>query len=148
MTKSNVPCWMVLSRWTKPMLAEGQHGRQWMGRRDHKECVIGIRQRGGALRFFHAEDAKSGTLAKYIQENISQDVDVIVTDELRAYPARPWAMLRHSTRQSTIAPESTSGSEPTFTRTASNRLSRCSSGASSERGTNQRQASASPTWTK
>ncbi|MGA2903628.1 MAG: IS1595 family transposase [Candidatus Korobacteraceae bacterium] len=51
----------------------------------NKQIVIGIRQRGGALRFFHAEDAKSGTLAKYIQENISQDVDVIVTDEYRPY---------------------------------------------------------------
>jgi len=60
-------------------------GRQWMGRRSHKECVIGIRQRDGALRFFHAEDAKSGTLAKYINENISTDVDVIVTDEWPAY---------------------------------------------------------------
>jgi len=51
-----------------------------------KEVVIGIRERDGNLRFFHAEDAKSGTLAKYIQENISQDVDVIVTDEYSAYP--------------------------------------------------------------
>ncbi|MGO9516454.1 MAG: IS1595 family transposase [Candidatus Korobacteraceae bacterium] len=51
----------------------------------NKEVVIGIRQRGGALRFFHAEDAKTGTLARYIQENISTDVDVIVTDELPAY---------------------------------------------------------------
>src|SRR5438445_2124333 len=51
-----------------------------------KEIVIGIRQRGGDLRFFHAEDAKSGTLAKYIQENISTDVDVLVTDDFGAYP--------------------------------------------------------------
>ena len=43
-------------------------GREWMGRKGHKQCVIGIRQRDGALRFFHAEDAKSGTLAKYINE--------------------------------------------------------------------------------
>ena len=56
------------------------------GRGTNKEVVIGIRQRGGDLRFFHAEDAKSGTLAKYIQENISTDVDVIVTDELISYP--------------------------------------------------------------
>jgi transposase-like protein len=53
--------------------------------KDTKECVIGIRQRGGDLRFFHAEDAKSGTLAKYIKENISTDVEVIVTDELNSY---------------------------------------------------------------
>lgn len=51
-----------------------------------KEVVIGIRERGGDLRFFHAEDAKSGTLAKYIKENVSSDVDVIVTDEFSAYP--------------------------------------------------------------
>src|SRR5947199_8425149 len=51
-----------------------------------KEIVVGIRQRGGDLRFFHAEDAKSGTLAKYISENVSSDVDVIVTDDFSAYP--------------------------------------------------------------
>jgi transposase-like protein len=53
--------------------------------KDSKECVIGIRQRGGDLRFFHAEDAKSGVLARYIKENISTDVEVVVTDELSAY---------------------------------------------------------------
>jgi hypothetical protein len=52
----------------------------------NKQIVIGIRQRGGDLRFFHAQDVKSGTLASYIRENISADVDVIVTDELNAYP--------------------------------------------------------------
>lgn len=51
-----------------------------------KEPVIGIRQRGGELRFFHAEDLKAGTLAQYIKENISDDVDVIMTDELVTYP--------------------------------------------------------------
>jgi transposase-like protein len=51
-----------------------------------KQVVIGIRQRGGELRFFHAEDAKSGTLARYIRENIADDVDVIVTDEYPGYP--------------------------------------------------------------
>jgi len=52
----------------------------------NKEVVTGIRQRGGDVRFFHAEDARKGTLAKYIRENISQDVDVIITDDLAAYP--------------------------------------------------------------
>jgi transposase-like protein len=51
-----------------------------------KEVVIGIRQRNGDLRFFHAEDAKSGTVAQYIRENVSEDVDVIVTDEFASYP--------------------------------------------------------------
>jgi transposase-like protein len=61
------------------------YGQGWRGERHTKEVVIGIRQRNGDLRFFHAEDARKGTLAKYIKENISTDVDVIITDELPAY---------------------------------------------------------------
>jgi transposase-like protein len=53
--------------------------------RDAKEIVIGLRQRNGDLRFFHAEDAKSGTLRKYIQENVSTDVEVLITDSFPAY---------------------------------------------------------------
>jgi transposase-like protein len=51
-----------------------------------KQIVIGLRERGGETRFFHAEDAKSGTLAQYIKDNVSEDVEVIVTDEFNAYP--------------------------------------------------------------
>ena len=61
-----------------------------------KEVVIGIRQRNGDLRFFHSTDASSGTLARYIQENISQDVEVIITDDLPAYP-RAVGDLEHKT---------------------------------------------------
>lgn len=56
------------------------------GRGTPKEVVIGLRQRGGELRFFHADDCKSGTLAKYMQECISADVDVLITDDFSAYP--------------------------------------------------------------
>lgn len=62
----------------------------------NKEVVIGIRQRGGDLRFFHAEDAKSGTLARYIRENISEDVDVIMTDDYRPY-RKAVGKARHET---------------------------------------------------
>lgn len=62
----------------------GRHRGQ-RGRSKEKEVVIGIKQRGGELRFFHAEDCKSGTLAKYIRENVSEDVDVIMTDDFLAY---------------------------------------------------------------
>jgi transposase-like protein len=55
------------------------------GAQSNKEVVIGIRQRNGALRFFHAEDAKSGTLERYIRENVSADVDVLITDTFPAY---------------------------------------------------------------
>lgn len=82
---------------TEPMMLDGVvemdetyiGGRKrGMGRGPHgkgKEIVIGIRQRGGLVRFFRAADAKSGTLAKFIEENISKDVDVIITDDARAY---------------------------------------------------------------
>lgn len=51
-----------------------------------KEIVIGIRQRGGDLRFFHAEDVKSGTIERYVKENISTEVEVIMTDDSAIYP--------------------------------------------------------------
>jgi transposase-like protein len=54
--------------------------------KDNKEVVIGIRQRNGDLRFFHASDVKAGTLAQYIRENVSEDVDVIITDDFTSYP--------------------------------------------------------------
>lgn len=64
--------------------------KRGMGRGPHsagnKAIVIGIRQRGGQLRLFHSADAKSGTLAKYIRENISTTVQVIITDDATAYP--------------------------------------------------------------
>jgi transposase-like protein len=51
-----------------------------------KEVVLGIRQRGGDVRFFHAGDVRVGTLAAFIKDNVAEDVDVIVTDEYGAYP--------------------------------------------------------------
>ncbi len=64
-----------------------QHrGKGWNTPDNNKEIVIGLRQRGGELRFFHAEDAKSGTLSKYIRENVGKDVEVMMTDEFPAYP--------------------------------------------------------------
>src|SRR5215831_8468737 len=50
------------------------------GRGAEKEVVIGIRQRGGDVRFIHAPNAKADTLYKIIHEHVSEDVDVIVTD--------------------------------------------------------------------
>lgn len=65
----------------------GGYKRGAVGRgSDNKEIVIVLRQRGGDMRFFHAEDVKAGTLAKYIKENVSKDVDVMVTDDFASYP--------------------------------------------------------------
>jgi transposase-like protein len=62
-------------------------GKGRVARMDNKEVVVGIRKRNGDLRFFHAHDAKGGTLAKYIRENISEDVEVIFTDDASANDA-------------------------------------------------------------
>ncbi|HUA18541.1 MAG TPA: IS1595 family transposase [Bryobacteraceae bacterium] len=72
-----------------------RHGKRGRGA-EGKEIVVGIREREGDLRFFRAEDVKSGTLAKYVQEHISADVDVIVTDDLNAYK-RAVDQERHET---------------------------------------------------
>ena len=63
-----------------------RRGAGLRGRGSEKEIVIGLRQRGGDVRFFHAQDVKSGTLAVFIRENISEDVDVIMTDDFSSYP--------------------------------------------------------------
>jgi transposase-like protein len=63
-----------------------KRGAGLRGRGSDKEIVIGLRQRNGDLRFFHAQDVKAGTLATYIRENVSEDVDVIMTDDFTSYP--------------------------------------------------------------
>jgi len=80
-----------------------QHGKGTQGRSlKSKEVVIGIKQRGGELRFFHAEDCKSGTLARYIRENVSEDVDVIMTDDFRAYPGAIERAGHHKSKHKSI----------------------------------------------
>jgi transposase-like protein len=61
-------------------------GKGRINRVENKEVVVGIRKRNGDLRFFHATDAKSGTLAQYIRENISEDVEVMMTDDFSSHP--------------------------------------------------------------
>lgn len=71
------------------------------GYKHEKEVVIGIRQRGGDLRFFHASDAKSGTLEKYIRENLSEDVEILFTDDYLPYRSAA-KHLRKDGRHKTI----------------------------------------------
>jgi transposase-like protein len=68
----------------------------------NKIPVIGIKQRGGDLRFFKAEDIKSGTLAKYIKENVSEDVEVVMTDDFRSYPKAMIEAGIHGRKHKTI----------------------------------------------
>jgi transposase-like protein len=50
-----------------------------------KDIVIGIRQRGGDLRFIKANDVTSRTLYDIVANNVSNTVDVLITDEFPAY---------------------------------------------------------------
>jgi transposase-like protein len=68
----------------------------------NKGIVIGIKQRGGQVRFFKAEDVKSGTLAKYIKENVSKDVDIIMSDEFNVYPKAMMQAVIHGSKHETI----------------------------------------------
>lgn len=72
------------------------------GKKDHKSCVVGIKQRNGKLRFFKAADVASGTLAKYIRENVRDDVEMIVTDEWGAYPKAMMLAGIHGNRHETV----------------------------------------------
>lgn len=77
-------------------------GRGHSAMYDNKEVVIGLRKRGGDLRLFHVKNNTSKTLAKYIKENVSEDLEMIVTDEWRGYPK---AMIRagvHKRQHKTI----------------------------------------------
>jgi len=51
-----------------------------------KDIVIGLRERGGRIRFMHAGDVKAGTLQQIIEQFVSNDVEMIVTDDFRSYP--------------------------------------------------------------
>ena len=79
------------------------HGQANLGRStQHKEIVLGMRQKGGDLRFFHAQDVKAGTLAKYIGENVSRDVETVMTDEFPAYPKAMIGAGIHGTKHKRI----------------------------------------------
>jgi transposase-like protein len=54
--------------------------------RKEKMVVIGIRQRNGDLRLLHVDSATSEAIRKVVAEHVSQDVEVIVTDESVIYP--------------------------------------------------------------
>lgn len=55
--------------------------------KQNKEIVIGIRKRGGDLKFIHARDASAKVIREIVGDHVSEDVEVIVTDESAIYPA-------------------------------------------------------------
>jgi transposase-like protein len=68
----------------------------------NKQIVVAIRKRNGDLRFFHVPNTQAKTLSKYIKENISVDVDFVMTDDSPSYPK---AMIRagvHGSKHKTV----------------------------------------------
>ena len=62
-------------------------GKPRKGRpRQTKKVVIGIRKRDGELRLIPAKDAKAKTVREILGNNVSEDVEVIITDESSIYP--------------------------------------------------------------
>jgi transposase-like protein len=57
----------------------------YVGKRS-KTPVIGIRERGGNLKFIKAEDTKGTTIAELVEKHISKDVRVVMTDDSVIYP--------------------------------------------------------------
>jgi transposase-like protein len=61
------------------------HGAKEGGRGTKKRPVLGIRQRNGELRLFHAKQVTARSLEKFLRGNVGADVDMFFTDELPVY---------------------------------------------------------------
>jgi len=55
------------------------------GNRDNKEIVVGIIKRDGELKFIHVAEGTSKAIREVMEQHVSEDVDVIVTDESVLY---------------------------------------------------------------
>src|SRR5712675_801188 len=73
----------------------------WEGRQN-KTPVIGMRERGGKLKFIKTEDTKGTTIKSLVEQHISKDVRVVMTDDSAIYPtlmkhkAIPHRIVTHS----------------------------------------------------
>jgi transposase-like protein len=55
--------------------------------RKQKQVVMGAIQRGGELRLQHVTGATVGNFREFIEANVSDDAERVMTDQHRAYPA-------------------------------------------------------------
>lgn len=55
------------------------------GRGTKKRPVLGIRQRNGELRLFHAKNVTARSIEKFMRKNLSKDVEILYTDEFNVY---------------------------------------------------------------
>lgn len=55
-------------------------------KKGNKDIVVGLRERGGRVRFMHVDDVRGDTLKQIIEQFVSDEVEMIVTDDFRSYP--------------------------------------------------------------
>jgi len=66
--------------------------------RDTKAIVIGIRQRDGDLKLIHCKGRPTSEICAALKEHVSEDAEVIVTDESQLYPGALPATQREKRR--------------------------------------------------
>jgi transposase-like protein len=81
--------------------SKGEYGRK--GLQGHstaaKSVVIGLRQRQGPVKMVHVIDAKSETIRAVVEAHVHDEVEVILTDDYRAYPI---ALKKYKDKHPTI----------------------------------------------
>jgi transposase-like protein len=63
----------------------GGKQRGHRGKMKNKDVVVGVRERGGALRYVQTPDNKQDTLYQVIADHVSKTAEAIMTDENPAY---------------------------------------------------------------
>jgi transposase-like protein len=51
-----------------------------------KDVVVALRERGGNVRLMHVDDVKADTLKQIAEAFVSDDVEMIITDDFKSYP--------------------------------------------------------------
>ena len=80
----------------------GPNGLGYVNRYSNKDAVLGMKQRDGEVRMIHIENAESKTLATHIGANVSRDVELVMTDEHRAYPKAFIEARIHGSKHKTV----------------------------------------------
>jgi transposase-like protein len=125
MTETDLPKLKGVVEVDETYIGGKQRGRQ--NKNKNKEVVIGVRERGGPLRFVQVPDNKADTVYQVIAEKEDKDVEAIMTDESHIYNFKltQYKDVRHGR----IATRAKSTCRATFTPTPWSRLSLCLSAA-------------------
>jgi transposase-like protein len=100
----------------------GGKQRGHAGKLKNKDVVLGLRERGGPLRFIHTKDATSQTWKQIIASNLHSGVELVMTDESSAAQAAlrqtgqkaKHRMVRHSAGQYVVGINYTNSIESAF----------------------------------